>query len=483
MSDELDTFYSVSFDYALNAIFLLDDRGTIILANESAANLLQITLPKLIGQEIWSLIPKAYLAGAKRDWVRFLKSNKCLEGIYTILDGNKQPVQTEYRAIANIRPHQHLGILRDITECVDIAAELALSESRYRYLTSIYPVGIFHADADGNDVYINEKAAEIMDLSFEEAMGKGWAKNLHPEEKWVEDIWYDSIGTEGSINVEYRFVHKDGKIVWVKGQSVPEYNDKGELTGFVGTLTDITKLHEAEEEIRQNQIELAHYSRVNLMGEMASGIAHELNQPLTAIANYARGTIRRLQNRNNDPEIIESLTQIAEQAERAGAIIHHLKDFLYKGAPKKSACNINNCITNTLTIVKNFLNNNNVTMSINLNPNIDNIYADGISLEQVIINLINNAIEAMAEQIEAKCIRIKSSQIENFILVEISDTGPGILDELKNTIFNPFITSKVDGMGIGLSLSTTIIEAHGGKLVHDNLEPRGSKFTISLPKH
>lgn len=484
MKSENELVNQTFFKHALNPILILDSDGIVIRANKAACELIGKTLEDLLGKAIWDAIYELSSAKAFENWKRLPKENY-QEGTFKFINNKNQMLHTEYRAIGNITQDRHMLILRDITARVGMATELAHTEARYRHLTSIYPVGIFHTDIQGNNIYINDKASEIMGMSFEDALGDGWANNLHPDDGWVKSFWHNAVNSKERINIEYRFLHKDGTAVWVKGQSVPEYDAAGELIGYVGTLTDITKLHEAEEQIRLNQIEIAHYSRVNSLGELASGIAHELNQPLTAIANYANGCLRRLAKNATPlpPEILSSIKNIAIQAERAGSIVNHLKHFLRKGEPKKSDCNVNQCLNNVLSILSGTVKNKNIELKFDLDLELPIIQADTISIEQVIINLITNAIEAMEDaETEHKTIILSSYKTNTDIYFKVADNGPGIPPEIEKGIFNPFVTTKVRGMGIGLSLSKNIIEMHNGKLSYLPAKPHGVIFEIKLPR-
>lgn len=471
--------YQAFFEHAFNAMFILSDDAKIIEANLSASTLLQQPKKALIGKLIWQFMPEKHKKRAKQNWQKFLSTQQ-QEGLFSVIDQAGEEHFTEYRVIANIEPGKHMGIIRDITKQLDMVAELKQTEARYKYLTTIYPVGIFHTNIHGQNIYINEKATEIMDITYEESMGDGWAKNLHPDDAWIKDFWQHTVSRNDVINQEYRFLHKDGTVVWVKGQSVPEISNN-EIIGYVGSLTDITKLRNAEAEIRQNQIEIAHYSRVTSMGEIVSGIAHELNQPLTAIANYAHGCIRRLNTSDVAPEITETIVKIARQAERAGEVIHHLKNFLRKGTPKKSACDVNLCIDNVLQIISGMAKSRRISIKLHSDPQLPIIQADNISIEQVVMNLITNAIEAMEELMDAdKHIIIHTFHDETNLFIEVEDNGLGVAASVIDNIFNPFITTKISGMGIGLSLSRNIIEMHNGTLTMEAVKPHGAKFIIQL---
>ena len=366
-----------------------------------------------------------------------------------------------------------------------IAKDLRHSEARYRQLNAIYPVGIFHTDKNGKNTYVNSKACEIQGMKASDARAYGWTETLHPEDRErVISTWENGVKYGIPINIDYRFV-RNNKVTWVNGQTVPEYDEKGSIAGYVGILADITRQREAEEQIKQNQIEIAHFSRLNSMGEVASGIAHELNQPLTAIMSYASGVKRRLKDidKNISKEIFDAIDQTIAQAQRAGEVIHHLKDFLRKGALSKKQTDINAAINDVLMFISTPISNANISINLKLDKQLPSIYADKIHIEQVVINIINNAVDAIVEAESTKReITISTASYEkDSIRITIADTGPGIASSLIDNIFNPFITTKQDGMGIGLSLCYNIVDKHGGKITVSSKQDKGTIFHIILP--
>jgi PAS domain S-box-containing protein len=398
-------------------------------------------------------------------------------------------VQSELEGSVRARTYElekaNKELRNEIHSREQIARDLRQSEARYRQLNAIYPVGIFHTDKEGRNTYINSKACEIQGVKVNEARNYGWSKNIHPDDKdRVLSTWKNGVKYGIPINIDYRFVH-DGKVIWVNGQTVPEYDERGGVAGYVGILADITKQREAEEQIKQNQIEIAHFSRLNSMGEVASGIAHELNQPLTAIMNYASGIKRRLSEYQDKlPKgVLEAIDRTIAQASRAGEVIHHLKDFLRKGALSKSKTDINAAVSDVLTFINRPIDNANINIKLKLDKKLPIVYAGKIHIEQVIINMINNGIDAIEEaKCEKRNITISTGVVDtDYIRISIEDTGPGIADELIDNIFNPFVTTKEEGMGIGLSLCYNIVDKHGGKITVSSQMGKGTIFHIMLP--
>ncbi len=245
---------------------------------------------------------------------------------------------------------------------------------------------------------------------------------------------------------------------------------------------EINERQLAQEQALDHQAELAHVARLSTMGEMASGLAHELNQPLSAINTYVQGCIRRINMGTDDPkEIVNALQLTAQQAERAGGIIRRLRSFVRKGESHKTYSEINHLVNEVTSFLEIQLKNRNVNLQLELEDNLPPVLADIIQVEQVLINLLRNAIEAMPD-LESPAILV-STRLKNHNLIELCviDSGHGISKDKLKRIFNPFFTTKSSGMGMGLSISSSIIEAHNGKLYARNNAEQGARFCFTLP--
>jgi len=247
-------------------------------------------------------------------------------------------------------------------------------------------------------------------------------------------------------------------------------------------LGRIIERKQAEKEVQQHQAELLHISRLSTIGEMASGLAHELNQPLCAILSCSDLCLRTIKTQNAD-KLTENLETIATQAEKAGGIIRRLKDFIQKRQPHRSTININNLIREVVGFVGSDLRHNEIKVDSKLDEQIPMVLADSIQIEQVLLNLIRNAIEAM-DSVSSQHRRLIIQTLvhaNNAIEVAVCDTGVGLPSEFIDQIFNSFFTTKPDGLGIGLSISYSIIEAHEGQLWVTANSDCGSTFRFTLP--
>lgn len=246
---------------------------------------------------------------------------------------------------------------------------------------------------------------------------------------------------------------------------------------------EINDREQAEEIARQHQERLAHVARINTVGEMASGLAHEINQPLAAIATYTQGCLHRLRKAGEDPEkLAPILEQIIVQAQRAATIVQHLRNFVTKGKPHREPTDITQVVRRAVSLVRGEILSNEIELDIIQDASLPLVFADAIQVEQVLLNLLRNAIDALTEVEGRRELKIMLDCCENReISVAISDTGPGFSDDARDKLSSPFFSTKPEGMGLGLAISTTIIEDHGGRLSHEVNDAGGATFRFTLP--
>jgi two-component system sensor kinase FixL len=251
------------------------------------------------------------------------------------------------------------------------------------------------------------------------------------------------------------------------------------VTGFI---RDLTERQKTEARLQELQAELVHISRLTAMGEMASTLAHELNQPLSAIANYLKGSRRLLETRSDDGSgmIRDAMDKAAEQALRAGQIIRRLRDFVARGESERRVENIAKLVEEASALALVGAKDQGVRVSFSLDPAAHMVLADKVQIQQVLLNLIRNAIEAMAESDKRELAIAVCQAEDSMVLVSVTDTGSGITPEMRAQLFQPFVTTKQQGMGVGLSISRTIIESHGGRIWAESNPGGGTIFQFTL---
>jgi len=253
---------------------------------------------------------------------------------------------------------------------------------------------------------------------------------------------------------------------------------------YAVVVRDITVRREAEARHRRHDAELAHVSRVSLAGEMAAGLAHELSQPLTAITAFARGCLRILAAPAPDPALLhEGVTEVVQQAERAGDVLDRLREFVRGGENLRALTVVAPLIDAALSLVHMEAMQQEIEIEARIDPGLPPIVADRVQIEQVLLNLLRNAMDAMeAASTERRLIVIEARRKGNrAIEISVADSGPGVAAEVTDTIFEPFVTTKPDGMGMGLSISRSIIESHGGSLRMARGVRVGGIFSFDLP--
>ena len=341
-------------------------------------------------------------------------------------------------------------------------------------------------DKEGRIVMFNRACEETTGYHFDEMKGKYvWDLLLLEEDiEPVTQVIKNLQAGHFPNRFENYWLTKSGEkrmIVWTNTVLL---DDDGEVKNIIGTGIDITEKRKIEEKEKQRVLELAHVSRLSTMGEMATQIAHELNQPLSAITTYSDAGLYMLESREEEnPDLVTALREIKHQAQRSGDVIRGLRNFVSKGELQTSTTDINALVHSVLNLAMSELRNNKVEVNFSLDETLPLIITEKILIEQVILNLVRNAIDAIAEaNSETRKVHIHTLlNKENMIEVRITDTGPGLSAEQIETIFNTFVTTKPQGIGMGLPISRTIIEAHGGKLFAESERKNGASFIFTLP--
>ncbi len=347
-------------------------------------------------------------------------------------------------------------------------AELDLRETNLA-LTHSLP-GVARLNPDGNYTHVNNMYARLLGYTPEELVGKSWKVTVDPDHIETGIQGYQRMLKEDNVEFDIQGIHKDGSPIYKHVLISKRVNSNGDFIGHLCCMKDITDKVESERKHKELQNELNHVARLSNMNQMATGLAHELNQPLSAISNYSDAAQTLLNNTpKKDEKLVEFLKGISAQALRAGEIIRHCRQFADK-ANKKDIANINEIASETTRFLNSDIVDNNVTLRTSLEKDLPLIEVDKVQIQQVLVNLIRNGIEAMSNNNGTNrnltvCTKFnKENGAAKNIQVTIKDTGSGVANCNFDKLFEPFFTTKKDGMGMGLSISRTIIETHGGKL-------------------
>lgn len=367
-------------------------------------------------------------------------------------------------------------------------AENALREER-NFISAILETAgalVVVYDAAGNIIRFNRGCQETTGYAFEDVKGsQPWNRLGLAEETADVRAVFEELARGASRNEhEHHWRRRDGESRLIAWSNTVIRDDNNAVKYIISTGIDITDRRKAEEEARQHQAELVHVSRLSTMGEMATGLAHELNQPLAAIVSYTQGCVRRIAAGNNNPrELIDAMQQVTKQAQRAGEIIRRMRNFVSKGETQRVSVHVNDILREVLGIAKSEIRKQNVHLRAQLAEQLPPVQVDMIQVEQVLLNLVRNAVEAMNSTDEnARELAFETSLTsDGMVQVAIRDSGEGLPMENPDKVFDPFFTTKSTGMGMGLAISKSLIEAHGGRLWATRNPSRGTTFHFTLP--
>ncbi len=367
-------------------------------------------------------------------------------------------------------------------------AEEALrgSEKKYRTLTNNLSVGVFRSTPGPTGNYIEVNSAYMRMLGFKE---KAMLYSLSAYELYQNpddrDKFSRKMLQDGAVNNEdFIFKRRDGTIFCGSVTAVVVKDDHGKALHYDGIIEDVTELRQAKEEAQKRREEIAHMGRVATMGELSASLAHELNQPLTAILSNAQAALRFLASDRADlDEIREILEDIVSDDRRAGKVINRLRSLFRKGECKKESIDINGLIKEVISLIHTETKIRNVSIETKLDTGLTPIMGDKIQLQQVIINCLMNASEAMTDTNNGTGKIMISTGIEDDKMVKVSvkDNGIGLAENSIAQMTEPFFTTKPEGMGMGLSINRTIINAHMGRLWAVNNSDEGATFYFTLP--
>jgi len=427
-------------------------------------------------------------------------------------------IQASYRVLSVSGADFIQAAFVDITEAKQARDRLQLLSSAVEQVTE----GIALALLDGTLVYVNRAFAAVHGYSPEELVGKHLSIFHTPQQiPSVEAVMRQTRET-GSFNGEVWHTRRDGSVFPCLMTTSLVRDKGGNAIWGIGILREITGRKQAEEalqtahtlletrlqqsttaliEVNQRlkretdrrkqadeqvhllHTQLAHMGRVGTMGEMASGLAHELNQPLCAVTAYAQACLRLIDSKADVAELEEPLREVAAEAKRAGEIIRRLRSFVRRAEPCRAPTDVNRLIPEVAQFLEHDVRRHEISLHLDLADDLPPVMVDAIQIQQVILNLMRNSIQVLAEEdLQNREIKVKTTATDDAtVMVTIQDSGPTISPEIADQMFEPFFSTKSDGLGMGLSLSRSIVEKHGGCIWFSRCPERGSMFQFTLP--
>ena len=377
------------------------------------------------------------------------------------------------------------NLRKEIAERERADEALRKSDDRLRLVIDTIPVLVWSKLPDGSADFLNQRFREYTGLFIEEGLGEGWLEAIHPEDPASSiDEWRAAFAAGRPFEFEARLRRADGEYRWFLFRGEPLRDERGKIVKWYGTTTDIEDRKQAEWSLQEAQEGLAHVARLTTMGELVGAIAHEVNQPIAAIVTNANFCLRQLASAAPNPDKLrEAISEIVNDGTRASAVISRIRALLQKGTPNRVVVDINQMIQEVSMLLRNELARNRVSLSTDLAPDPPRVSGDHVLLQQVLINLIINAIEAMrAIKRGPRELLIKSAGDDHEVSIQVKDSGTGFDPQQAQRIFEPFFSTKSEGIGMGLSISQSIVESHGGRLWAES-GPTGALFQFTLPAH
>lgn len=440
-------------------------------------------LPELEGQGFYELLDQVYATGEPYigRGVKVALRNKDDEPTEEhILDFVYQPIKADDGRVTAIFVEG-----TDVSELSYANAALRLREDHLRSILATVPDAMVVIDEQGRIQSFSTAAETLFGYQSSEVLGKNVSLLMPSPYREEHDAYLHRYLTTG----ERRIIGLGRTVTGMRkdGSTFPMELSVGEMhpgTGrfFTGFCRDLTERHKAEARIQEQQQELLHMARFTALGEMASTLAHEINQPLTAITNYLQGSRRLLEKSTDDnaPMLREAVERAADQALRAGDVIRHLRDFVARGESERQVERLPAVIEEASSLALVGAREIDVRVSYKLDPDAELVLTDRIQIQQVLLNLMRNAVEAMQGAPRRELHVTTVARDDGMAEVSVIDTGAGLAPEVSAQLFQPFVTTKKQGMGVGLSICRTIVESHGGRIWAEAMPSGGTAFRFTL---
>jgi two-component system, LuxR family, sensor kinase FixL len=481
--------YRGIFEESIEGIFRTTPEGRILIANPALAKMLGFDSPEALIRTITDLGRQVWVDPEERS-----RHTKKLEEGETIRDFEcqfKRKDGTKIWVSLSTRPVRGRdgrivyfeGFVEDITGHKQADLALAESKERYRTLFELAPMGIILIGTDGCVRAANALQARLYGYESPQQL-EGFYAPLFVSEKDRERASQNMrnlLQGEKLLDRTYTAVRRDGSEFMVEVTSETIWGPRQEAQGYLCITQDITKSRQDEDERVQLRQELAHLARVMAMTELSSSLAHEINQPLGAILNNAEAARSLLARAKEERlEIGEIIEDIIQDAQRAGDVVRKIRGLVKKGEAKFEPLSVNVLIGDVVKLVNNSLIMNSVMLQLDLKPDLPNVRGDRVRLQQVLMNLMTNAIDAM-KQTPSRVLQVRSAApAADEVIVSICDSGTGIAKAGNDAVFKPFFTTKKEGLGMGLPICQSIVEEHGGRIWGENNPTGGATFSFAL---
>ncbi len=487
---ESNAFITSTLDSLTSQIAVLDQQGVIVQVNNTWA---QFGKKNGVPTDKQIMLGFNYLEACKTNIDPYCcnHTDTAHAGILAVLNGEKNAFSLEYPCTTPNKQYwfrMHVSPLRGLKRGAVISHEdITVRKQADKILIQLKAMidisfdGFWIVDMQGNLLQANDAYAKISGYSIPELLNMNVSELEINEDKVHVKAHIAKVVSQGFDRFETRHRHKYGHALDIEISAVY----LSEFQEFCVFCHDISQRKQREQQDKAHLAELAHATRLGLMGQMASGIAHEVNQPLAAITSYTEVSLHLIDRENpNLAKLAEILAKTQQQALRAGQIIHRMRDFIKADTNRYATVNINSLIDNTIDLCSAEIKQNSILLSLELANDLPPVTGEAIQLEQVLINLIRNSIEALQNipENQPRNLSIHTRLTpDDKIQVRVKDNGPGMDKDQQLKIFTPFFTTKPEGMGMGLSISRSLIQAHGGVLYFKTRPGKGTAFYCLLP--
>ena len=381
-------------------------------------------------------------------------------------------------------PEVRTRMLDLLDERLRFDIRLRESEGRFRLLADTAPVMIWMSGTDKLCTYFNKRWLDFTGRPLKRELGTGWSQGVFTDDlQRCLDTYVKAFDARQDFAMEYRLRRFDGEYRWIFDTGVPRFDADGTFEGYIGSCIDLTERRQAEEDSRGLREQLARVGRVTMLGELVASIAHEVNQPLCAIVSNAQAIEHLLTGGAHDMELVrEALQDITQDGQRASAVIARIRALLKKAPAAFAPLEVNDLIQEVSKLVRSEMAKKGIELKLELAKSVPLVLGDRIQLQQVILNLLANGADAMEHAGDSHELIIRSTVSgDGTVTVAVADTGAGIDPGTLNHVFDAFFTTKTQGMGMGLAICKSIVEAHGGSI---GVEPNagcGATVQFTLP--
>ncbi|MGJ8669047.1 MAG: PAS domain S-box protein [Oceanococcus sp.] len=488
---DIQAKYDALLSAAVDAIVVIDENGIMSEFSPAASRLFGYARSEALGQNVSMLMPEPYHSAHDHYLQNYQESGAAkVIGIGREVVGQRKngetfPMDLAVGEIHNTGAHGFVGLIRDISARKAVEEKLRQRESELTLTVSQAPMAIATTNLDGDFLTVNQAFCNLVGHAEAVLRKMNFKDVTHPDDIEASSAHLQQLAS-GSVDryqLSKRYVAKSGRLIHGELHNALVRDDQGRPLFMIAEIVDRTTEVQAAQELAEHRESLAQVARLGTLGEVAAGIAHEINQPLAAVSNYAMAAHRLLSTDEFDKSLVlETLLKISKQAEHAGDVIGQLRRLLKRRLPVVESVNCNASIEEISSLLELDLRRHALNLKLHLDQQLPAVDVDPVQLQQVLINLVHNGMDAMSATRNSDDVTLSTVRRgRDWIEIHVDDTGCGIPESMSSKLFDPFVSTKTNGLGLGLSICKSIVDAHGGELRHSPRASGGTRFTLLLP--